>query len=90
MSNITFVMLEYLGIPVVGSLGFDGDIFLWLLMLYVFLCWCFGIWFWGVFDLGANFWICLCWVSALFLGFCFLSKCLESIMTLFWQVQLVC
>ena len=31
-------------------------------------------------GLGADFWICLCWVGILFLGFCFLSRFLKSLM----------
>lgn len=47
-----------------------------------------------IIGLGGHFWICLCWVSGLFLGSCFLSGFSKRVMTLrclfSWPIQLVC
>jgi hypothetical protein len=33
-----------------------------------------------IIGLGADFWICLCWVGVLFFSFCFLSAFSECVM----------
>lgn len=47
-----------------------------------------------IIGLGANFLVCLCWVSVLFIGFCFLSGFSESLMAVcclfYWPAQLMC
>ena len=40
-------------------------------------------------GLGVDFWVSLCWVGVLFLAFCFLSGCLESVVAVL-PVLLLC
>lgn len=40
--SIVFVILDFLGLYIVGLLGFSGELLFWMLLV-VFLCWYVGI-----------------------------------------------